>query len=171
MYSEIIILDEIRSAYLAIRVQSRFAHSSDLPNNRAPKGKAKKRTQKYFETKALSNLYQICCLGWEKPRFRYEYGCVKDSQCLNRYLLDLHGQKLRSLVFKILKVVAFKAKYCIPQYFRDKSALKNNIHRAKESSKIGEVPLLSENSVFIFSSIIRESRYYSLESSFRRFKV
>ena len=135
------------------------------------KVRQKKRRRNISKQKLYSNLYQICCLGWEKPRFRYEYGCVKDSQCLNRYLLDLNGQKLRSLVFKILKVVTFKAKYCIPQYFRDKSALKNNIHRAKESSKIGEVPLLSENSVFIFSSIIRESRYYSLESSFRRFKV
>ena len=58
MYSEIIILDEIRSAYLAIRVQSRFTHSSNLQNNRVPKGRAKKQKDvEIFLDKSFIQIY------------------------------------------------------------------------------------------------------------------
>ena len=79
----------------------------------------KKGRRNISRQKLFSNLYQICCLGLGEPKFHYEYvTCVKDSQCLNRCLLDCTARKLRSPVFKILKVVTFKAKCCIPQYFR-----------------------------------------------------
>ena len=60
LYSEIVILDEIRSAYLAIRFQSLFAHLSGLPNNCAPKGKAKKGLE-IFRGKRFIQIDNICC--------------------------------------------------------------------------------------------------------------
>ena len=58
MHSEITILDEIRSAYLAIRVQSRFAHSSNLQSNRVPKGKEKKKKDvEIFRDKSFFQIY------------------------------------------------------------------------------------------------------------------
>ena len=150
---------------------------SNLQNNRIPKGKAKKKKgrRNISRQKLFSNLYQICYLGSGKPKFNYEHvTCVKDSQCLNRCLLDCTARKLRSPVLKILKVVTFKAKYCIPQYFRDKSALKNKIHRAKNAPKLANFHFCQKIK-FSFSihnsNRVWESRYCSLERSFRRFKV
>lgn len=116
LYSEIVILDEIRSAYLAIRFQSLFAHSSGLPNNCAPKGKAKKGLE-IFRGKRFIQIDNICCWGPEKLRFHYVYTTrVKDLRCLNRCLL------------------VFTAR----NYFKDISTLRNNIYRAKECSKLAK---------------------------------
>ena len=76
--------------------------SSGLPNKRVPKTKVK-RGISISRQKFYSNLLQRFCLGPEKLIFHYVYAThVKDSQCLNRGLLDFTARKLRSVVFKIL---------------------------------------------------------------------
>ena len=122
MYLEIIILDKIRSAYLAIRFQSRFAHSSGLPNNRIPKDKAKKDVE-IFRDKVLFKCITSMLFWTRKTQIPLHLCDPRQRFTMLESLFTLlHGQN-------------------IPQYFKDISTFKNNIHVAKECSKIGEVPL------------------------------
>ena len=92
------ILDEIRSEYLAIRFQSKFAHSSGFLINRY------KKLRQNFNTK-INNAWFVVVKH-----------CVQN-----------------------LEICHIKSKILCPQHFKDKSTLENNIHRAKECSKIWEV--------------------------------
>ena len=61
-----------------------------------------------------------------------------------------YGQEIAKRFAQNFESGYIKAKYCIHNTSRTNQHLKINIHRAKECSKIWEVPFLSENSVFIF---------------------
>ena len=112
MYSEIIILDEIRSGYLAFIFQSRFAHSSGFSINRYQK------VRQNFNTSM-------------RPAFKINNAWIVVYSILR-------PENCETLCSKILKVVTFKTKYCIHNTSRTNQHLKIIFTGQKNAEKFGK---------------------------------